>query len=64
MSGLFVIEDRDKSGVGLARSGLKRDEAERLCYALARAYPAHQYAVRPQRMTGRGRSRRVTYPTP
>lgn len=63
MAALFVIEERDRHGVGLARSGLMRDEADRQRDALAAAYPAARYAVQPQRTTGRGKSRRVVYPT-
>lgn len=64
MSGLFVIEDRDTSGVGLARSGLSREGANRLRDDLARTYPTHRYTVQTQRMVGRGHNRRVEYPAP
>lgn len=64
MVALFVIVDRDAHGVGLARSGLGRAEADRIRDALARTYRGHRYTVEPQRMTGRGRNRRVEYPTP
>jgi len=64
MSGLFVIEERDRHGVGLARSGLSKSEAERTRDALAWAFPAMRYTVAPQRMTGRGKNRRVIYPVP
>lgn len=64
MAVLYVIEDRDESGVGLARSGLSLDEANRVRDMLARTYPRHRYTIAPQRMTGRGRNRRVEYPTP
>lgn len=62
MSARFVIEDRDKSGVGLARSGLSFEDASRIRDALAATYPNHRYTVHPQRMAGRGRNRRVAYP--
>jgi hypothetical protein len=62
MSGLYVIEERDRHGVGLARSGLSNLEAERTRDALARTFPAMRYTVQPQRTTGRGKSRRVAYP--
>lgn len=62
MSDLFVIEERDRHGVGLARSGLSRSEADRLCLALAATYPAMRYSVQPQKMVGRGKGRRVVYP--
>lgn len=61
---IYVIEDRDSYGVGLARSGLTKTEAERICGLLAQTYPSHRYSVQPQRMVGRGRNRRVEYPTP
>ena len=61
---LYVIEERDRHGVGLARSGLTKPEAERLCGQLAAIYPAMRYTVQPQRMEGRGRNRRVVYPSP
>lgn len=64
MRGLYVIEDRDATGAGLARSGLRLDEANRLRDDLAHAYPRHCYTVQPQRMVGRGQSRRVEYPQP
>lgn len=64
MAALFVIVDRCKQGVGLARSDLTRADAERICAALQRAYPAHRYTVEPQRYEGRGRARRVAYPSP
>jgi hypothetical protein len=62
MAALYVIEERDQHGVGLARSGLSKSEAERMRDALARTFPAMRYTVAPQRMTGRGKSRRVVYP--
>ena len=62
MSGLFVIEERDRHGVGLARSGLSKSEAERICDALARTFPAMRYTVQPQHLTGKGKSRRIAYP--
>lgn len=64
MAALYVIEERNGRQVGLARSGLSKSEAERICAALARAYPGMRYTVAPQRMTGRGKSRRVVYPVP
>jgi len=64
VSRLFVIEDRDSEGVGLARVGLSRSEADRIREGLARAYPAKRFTVQPQTMTGRGRGRRVAYPSP
>jgi len=60
----FVIEERDAQGVGLARSGLSKSEAERTAAALAAAYPKKRYSVAPQRMTGRGHGRGVLYPAP
>jgi hypothetical protein len=62
MSGLFVIEERDRHGVGLARSGLSKAEADQTRDALAWAFPAMRYTVQPQRLTGRGKSRRIVYP--
>jgi len=64
MSGLFVIVERDKTGVGLARSGLFLVEADRICAQLARAYPLAKYTVERQKMVGRGNNRRVEYPAP
>jgi len=64
MAALYVIEERNGRQVGLARSGLSKSEAERFCAALARAYPEMRYTVAPQRMTGRGKNRRVIYPVP
>jgi hypothetical protein len=62
MSGLFVIEERDRHGVGLARSGLSKLEAERTRDVLARTFPSMRYTVEPQRMIGRGKNRRIAYP--
>ena len=61
MAALYVIEDRDALGVGLARVGLSMGDANRIRDALARTYPRHRYTVQPQRMVGRGRNRRVVY---
>lgn len=58
VSRLFVIEDRDRDGVGLARVGLSRSEADRIRDGLARAYPAKRFTVQPQVMA----RRRVVYP--
>jgi hypothetical protein len=58
VSRLFVIEDRDRDGVGLARVGLSRLEADRVRDGLAIAYPAKRFTVKPQ-LTAR---RRVVYP--
>lgn len=63
MAALYVIEERDRHGVGLARSGLSKSEAGRTRDALARAFPAMQYTVQPQRLTGRGKNRMVVYPS-
>lgn len=62
MTKLFVIIDRDAHGVGLARTHQTREEAERNCASLARAYPTHSYTIEPQRYVGRGRHARVAYP--
>ena len=62
MAALYVIEERDRHGVGLARSGLPKLEAERTRDALALAFPAMRYTVQPQRLTGRGKGRSIVYP--
>lgn len=62
MAALYVIEERDRHGVGLARSGLSKPEAERMRDALARTFPAMRYTVQPQRTVGRGKTRRIVYP--
>ena len=64
MAVLYVIEQRDAKGVGLARSGLSLADAERLKPQFDRMYPEFTHSIQPQRMEGRGKSRRVVYPTP
>jgi hypothetical protein len=61
-AGGYVIEERDAHGVGLARSPISRDDAERIARQLRRAHPGQTYTVKAAEYEGRGHARRLKYP--